>query len=498
MDLADNPIQTKRTSRLSLNFNRSQRGSSRVLPNLASLTPNKNYLLRTRNRPTASSATQKNSESVFKSPDNKLLRQAYSNLKKYDTCTACLSVLISLVALVQNEINHQVSSNFVLFLRVLIVVACLKGFFWLVKRYKCLLYINLLKYSEPDTLVSSGLYKGLVLEVLVFSLCPPPGLDSEFEVGMMDFNMTYSWDTFFTFLSLLKLYTLFRLFGHYSSYMQGKAERICESYGEKATSSFAAKASINLSPFKGIGAVFLGLLLVWGVCMRLAERPDRVYVSEKGYSVTIESQLGTYWDNFWLIFVTTSTVGYGDTHPVTHLGRTIGILSCLIGNMYLGMLIVGLQGKLEHNFAENLAYSRISRKHTLPKIHKKSKELVQTALELFFLKKQLNKPKFGKEYSKVSDCNTTTIEANSSEKLIKKKLELTKKVKEVKVLKNEMRNKARTQEDIIRGMQDYVNVDLEDIAFKTEVLVNQCRLLEMSDIISKARALQADLSEIHS
>eukprot|EP00361_Fabrea_salina_P006786 CAMPEP_0202437212 /NCGR_PEP_ID=MMETSP1345-20130828/28360_1 /ASSEMBLY_ACC=CAM_ASM_000843 /TAXON_ID=342563 /ORGANISM="Fabrea Fabrea salina" /LENGTH=151 /DNA_ID=CAMNT_0049050895 /DNA_START=967 /DNA_END=1419 /DNA_ORIENTATION=+ len=151
--------------------------------------------------------------------------------------------------------------------------------------------------------------------------------------------------------------------------------------------------------------------------------------------------------------------------------------------MYLGMLIVGLQGKLEHNFAENLAYSRISRKHTLPKIHQKSKELVQTALELFFLKKQLNKPKFGKEYSKVSDCNTTAIETNSSANLNKKKLELAKKVKEIKVLKNEMRNKARTQENIIRGMQDYVNVDLEDIAFKTEVLVNQCRLLEMSDII---------------
>lgn len=83
---------------------------------------------------------------------------------------------------------------------------------------------------------------------------------------------------------------------------------------------------------------------MWAVTLRLCERPDRhytnEYVEDYGADEYVESNLKSFSTNLWLTIVSTTTVGYGDYYPYTHFGRIVIILSCIVGNMYIGILIV--------------------------------------------------------------------------------------------------------------------------------------------------------------
>ena len=42
----------------------------------------------------------------------------------------------------------------------------------------------------------------------------------------------------------------------------------------------------------------------------------------------------------WTVFITMTTVGYGDLYPITALGRIVGALSALIGGVILSIIFV--------------------------------------------------------------------------------------------------------------------------------------------------------------
>ena len=42
----------------------------------------------------------------------------------------------------------------------------------------------------------------------------------------------------------------------------------------------------------------------------------------------------------WVIIITITTVGYGDIHPYTNLGRLICILTCMWGSVMMALVVV--------------------------------------------------------------------------------------------------------------------------------------------------------------
>jgi len=44
----------------------------------------------------------------------------------------------------------------------------------------------------------------------------------------------------------------------------------------------------------------------------------------------------------WVIIITMTTVGYGDGYPSTHLGRLIAAVACLIGMLFVSLVVVAL------------------------------------------------------------------------------------------------------------------------------------------------------------
>ena len=75
-----------------------------------------------------------------------------------------------------------------------------------------------MKAKSHDGLWSSGLFKGLTLELLVCSLFAPPNVNAIFSGKMLGGTYTYSLDDMMVVVAMAKCYVVLRLYYHYSKW----------------------------------------------------------------------------------------------------------------------------------------------------------------------------------------------------------------------------------------------------------------------------------------
>ena len=337
--------------------------------------------------------------------NSNMMEASKKELRNDDTVLALINIIICALSFTQHNIYFEMdykSTEFVIYIRVLMLILSLSSILWVVRRYQIKLILMLIKYqiSVRDTLFSTGLYKKMFLEIAATFLVIPPYIDSTFKVEMLGFKVEYSLSAIFTFLSMVRLYVIIRLFGHYSEYTQEKSEAICGKHAVPADAYFALKCYLQDSPFVGIGGFFFLMSLFSSLAMKLCEEPQLI----KETGEVSDSTLEKLWDNMWVIFYTTTTIGYGNLYPVTHLGRAICILACILGNMYLGMLVVSINQKMELDEGQNLSYSWISRKYFRQDVKKNATVAIRKFMTLCLLSK-----KWPKTISMVKPCGLVTF-----------------------------------------------------------------------------------------
>ena len=351
----------------------------------SSIEKDKKFLFATEDRP-----TRRRRGSVFIVPrSNQNMLDSYkSELVNDDTVLSLINVIVCGVSIVQHNRyfeNGYKFTEFITNLRVIILVLSLSSILWILRRYRVIMTMRLANYqvSLSDGLASTGLYKPMAVEIFLACIVPYPSSDFTFSVEMLGFTVEYSLSAVLTFISILRLYGILRLFGHYSEYTQLKAATISKKHSVNADSYFALKCLIQESPFMGVAAVFMAVSLFTATAMMLCEEPDRILGGEVS-----ESTLKAFWDNLWVIFYTSTTVGYGNIYPMTHVGRGICIISCILGNMYLGMLVVTIHNKMKLDEGQSLSYAWISRKYISKDMKKYAKVSIRKAVTLFILSKR--------------------------------------------------------------------------------------------------------------
>jgi hypothetical protein len=96
--------------------------------------------------------------------------------------------------------------------------------------------LNVIKYrdnrvEENVTLMSTGLWKFLLLEILINSLVCPPSVDFTFTMTSVGNSLVYSFDALTSFFSLFRIYSVLRLFEHYSHWTNERSKRVCKING---------------------------------------------------------------------------------------------------------------------------------------------------------------------------------------------------------------------------------------------------------------------------
>lgn len=102
--------------------------------------------------------------------------------------------------------------------------------------------------------------------------------------------------------------------------------------------------------------ISLGISIIYfGCALRIAESPlTRENAPQYG-------GLHSYWNCFWNIIITMTTVGYGDYFPLTHVGRTIMVFVCIWGVSSCSIMVVTLTNTLNCSSLENRAITVLDR-----------------------------------------------------------------------------------------------------------------------------------------
>ena len=130
----------------------------------------------------------------------------------------------------------------------------------------------------------------------------------------------------------LRVFFVIRAILNYNMYQDVYAKKLCRSYGFTANVRFTFKSLLKTDPALTVCTTMLASVVILAYQIRIFEI--------QYYTAIGQLDFYTYFDSIWCIIITMTTVGYGDTTPVTFFGRIIGITAALWGTFIISLLII--------------------------------------------------------------------------------------------------------------------------------------------------------------
>jgi len=223
---------------------------------------------------------------------------------------------------------------------------------------------------------------GFWAEFIVVAVHLPPFITFEVAFSSMDNAVVYRIETLATIWVSLRLYLLWRCTRDWNLQQMPKRHTVSRFTRVPMNSALALKRL--LSGFKSvffIGVIWCFTLGVLGYWYRLFEvTACKFEHSTHSICDTDEAQYWTLFgttfrkendlylqNSLWFMFVTSTTVGYGETVPGTHMGRTVAATVTLLGINYCSLLTAALSNALswspEEKSALNLCNREQARSH---------------------------------------------------------------------------------------------------------------------------------------
>ncbi len=257
-------------------------------------------------------------------------------------------------------------------------------------KFKLMILRSSLFASDKDTIFTIGLYKKMLLEMVALIIFTPPYTNGYFKGNMLFGFYTYSSDSFILLVKLIKLYYLIIIFSHVSLWTSDTAREIAKENKVTIGANFALKATLKKNPFMSI-LILLGIfLLLFSFFMRIfeygfsQEENDKIISNAKA----IENEsFGSYANVFWVVIITMMTVGYGDSYPKTHMGRTVAFLSSIVGMIIQSLLIVRLSDFVELTVDEKKAFNEIKKVDDQKLIEVYAISLIKCIIKLIQIKR---------------------------------------------------------------------------------------------------------------
>jgi hypothetical protein len=156
--------------------------------------------------------------------------------------------------------------------------------------------------------------------------------------------MTYDADGLLSLFMFLRLKPfLFWLLQNISGFNSAKAVLLGSSQRVGLNSELAFRYVFFTRPVTSTFILLLLLLLSMAYFMSVAERDIcNIPALVAGGLCRVNLDLGDYRVALWLVFITATTVGYGDVVPYTYLGRGVSAICCLSGILVVAMLVQGI------------------------------------------------------------------------------------------------------------------------------------------------------------
>lgn len=105
---------------------------------------------------------------------------------------------------------------------------------------------------------------------------------------------------------------------------------------------------MSSNPLLAVVVLFTISLVVLGHSLRVCE--EGVFnAGIDGYIMNF----GIYWNCFWCIIITMTTIGYGDYYPCTVPGRVVIFVTSIWGVFLVSILVIALNNTLQMDGSES-------------------------------------------------------------------------------------------------------------------------------------------------
>ena len=121
---------------------------------------------------------------------------------------------------------------------------------------------------------------------------------------------------------------------------------------------------------------FFSSVLILAYCLRIFEAPYYFAIKQIDFE--------NYFNSIWCVFISVTTVGFGDEVPFTVFGRILLMASCLWGNFMISLMIVSVTNVFSLQTNEQKAMAHLLQTRQAAKS-------ITSAMRYFLLKQKLAK-----------------------------------------------------------------------------------------------------------
>jgi hypothetical protein len=221
-----------------------------------------------------------------------------------------------------------------------------------------------------------------MLEMIMILPIQYPGISSYFVYSELGTTICITSNAILTSLSVFRFVFIYKTFKHFNLWNSTFAEIKCEKYFCNADFIFAFKAIQKERPFITLLVIFLLTVVCFGFSLRNFELH---YWETQPH---LDQDWRYHWNAMWCIFVSMTTVGYGDFYPKTHLGRVVTIAACLVGIYCVSMMMVFMTKESYLTDSELKAYNLITRIKLRKQIKNIRSTMIYHALRKYNLKEK--------------------------------------------------------------------------------------------------------------
>ena len=285
-------------------------------------------------------------------------------------------------------------------IRFIIMIICIVMAVLIYIKHNIMLDLKVIdgRFTNKDNLISSGMYKTFIIELIISSVFYPPFLKSIIISESNEYQFIIIVNAVICLITLFKFYHIIRIYKYTSKFLDFNAYSICNKYFSKADFLFAFKAELKSRPFLALSIVFLLFLLLMSFSLRTFE--NGVFISERylidnnydvettdAFSISTRKiptkgtqKLDYIANSLWFIIVTVTTVGYGDAYPKTHLGRIVTSISCIFGMFLVSLITASLNRYTEFSSEEKKAYLTLKQLQMEKEVNRKAAEVIKIIL----------------------------------------------------------------------------------------------------------------------
>ena len=222
--------------------------------------------------------------------------------------------------------------------------------------------------------------------MVICAIFYPPSLNQVTTGTMLGLIYIYNFNSIISIFVLLKFYIALRAYSYFSRWTTDTAKSILNKHNVQIDLNFTVKAELKKRPLAVLTVMMIFSLGICSFVLRQFEygvidnQSNTTTNSLKGSTET--NDLSTIANCMWLIIVTMTTVGYGDFYPKSHLGRFIGVISCIIGMLLVSLIVVSLSSILDFRSEEKKAYSIIKKLNADDNAYSKATDVIKSVLNI--------------------------------------------------------------------------------------------------------------------